>query len=352
MTTAPNTGIRQASPAMRFPLLVSLCLLAMLLLAIMHIGVGSVAIAPLDVMAALLGTPSDPLHHTIVWDLRLPRALIAVTAGAMLGLAGAILQSITRNPLASPALTGVLSGAVLAAVLWTVAGPNHLQGTGPIVPLIATGGGLATGALVYALSWRGGTTPLRLVLAGVLVGAMLSSVTSLVLLIDSANMGNILHWLIGSLNGRVWSHWYTLAPFALIALPLGLASASLANALHLGDGVAAGLGVRVEPTRAMLLLIAVLLIAGAVSIVGSIAFIGLIAPHIARTLVGGDHRRLFPFTAVLAGSLLLLADIIARAITLLTTTSSEAGAPNLPVGAVTAMLGALFFLYLMLRKET
>lgn len=349
--TVVNAPDRRVSSAVRYRLLIMLSLVALLTLTIVHIGVGSVAVAPADVLAALLGQPNDALHRTIIWELRLPRALIAVTAGAMLGLAGAILQSITRNPLASPALTGVLSGAVLAAVLWSVGGPRHLQ-SGPILPLVATLGGLATGITVYALSWRGGTNPLRLILAGVLIAAVLSSMTSLVLLIDQANMGNILHWLIGSLNGRVWSHWHTLAPFAAVTLPLGLASAGLANALHLGDGVAAGLGLRVEPTRAFLLLLAVLLVAGAVAIVGSVAFIGLIAPHIARSIVGGDHRRLFPFTAIFAGGLLLLADIIARVFTLLTTTSSGPGAPNLPVGAVTAMLGALFFLYLMTRRET
>ena len=129
------------------------------------------------VIEALAG--GDGPTARIVMDLRLPRALIAVTAGAMLGLAGAILQSITRNPLASPALTGVLSGAVLAAVLWSVGGPHHLQ-SGPMLPLVATLGGLATGIAVYVLSWRGGTNPLRLILAGVLIAAVLSSLTSLV----------------------------------------------------------------------------------------------------------------------------------------------------------------------------
>ena len=347
-----NQPVSQEHPSgtRRYRLLMMTSIVIVGALGIIHIGVGSVPIHPPDVIAVIIGQPNDALHQTIVWDLRMPRALIALTAGAMLGLAGAMLQSITQNPLASPALTGVLSGTVLAAVFWTIAGPGHLQ-NGPVLPLVATAGGLATSALVYGLSWRGGTTPLRLVLAGVLVGAMLTSVTSLVLLIDQTNMGNILHWLIGSLNGRVWSHWHILAPFALITLPLGLASAALANALQLGDGVAVGLGLRVEPIRAFLLLVAVLLVAGAVAIVGSIAFIGLIAPHIARSLVGGDHRRLFPFTAIFAGGLLLLADIIARIVTLLITSPGGAGAPNLPVGAVTAMLGALFFLYLMLRKE-
>jgi iron complex transport system permease protein len=279
----------------------------------------------------------------------MPRALIALMVGAMLGLSGAILQSVTQNPLASPSLTGVLSGGVLAMVLWIYLGPADQQ-SGAILPLVSIAGGLLAGMLVYALAWHKGTDPVSLTLAGVLVAAILNAFISLVLLIDQQDTTAIITWIVGSLNGRTWVHFETLAPYALFALPIGLGVAGMANALHLGDGVAAGLGLRVEWTRGALLAAAVILAAGAVSVVGNITFVGLIAPHIARRIVGGDARRLFPFSAVFAAGLLLAADIIARTLTLELGSESAIGINNLPVGAVTAMLGALFFFYLLTRR--
>jgi iron complex transport system permease protein len=289
-------------------------------------------------------------HDAIVNDVRLPRALMAVTVGALLGLSGALLQGVTRNPLASPSLTGVLAGGVLAVVMWMAFMPENLQ-SGGLLPLVAIGGGLITGLLVYSVAWQRGSNPVRLTLAGVLVGAVFTSITSLVLLFDGQNMGNILQWLIGSLNGRTWSHWHTLWPYALVALPLGLLCAALANVLNLGDEMAAGLGLPVELTRAALLFVAVILSAGAVSVVGNITFVGLIAPHIARRIVGGDYRRLLPFSTLFAGGLLLSADILARTVSLSFSGGQDVSVSSLPVGALTALLGALFFFYLLTRKE-
>ncbi|MFP4321627.1 MAG: FecCD family ABC transporter permease [Anaerolineales bacterium] len=334
--------------------LVLMLALALIGLTVIHISVGSVALTPLDVAHVLLGQPAEALHHTIVWELRLPRALIAMTAGAMLGLSGALLQGVTRNPLASPSIIGVVGGAVLAVVLWMafVSGGADAQ---RILPLVAMSGGIISGGVVYAVSWQPqrGTSPLRLTLGGVLMASILTALTSLVLLIEQANLGNILHWLIGSLEGRVWAHWSILAPYALVALPLGMLSASIANTLQLGDAVATGLGLPVERARAGLLLVAVVLAAGAVSVVGNIAFIGLIAPHIGRRIVGNDARRLFPFSAVFASGLLLVADILARTVTHAASayTDSLEGIGNLPVGAVTAALGALFFFWLLIRER-
>jgi iron complex transport system permease protein len=332
----------------RFGRFAGLCLLAMFLLLLVHISVGTVSV-PLDaVVATLVGQPQEALHHTVINNMRLPRALIAITAGAMLGLSGAILQTIVRNPLASPSLTGVLSGAVLGIVLFI-----HLYNpqTPTNYPIAGIVGGLAAGALTYGLSWQGGTDPVRLALAGVLVAAMLNAFTSLVLLIDQYNTSNILHWMIGSLNGRVWTHVYAIMPIAAVMLPLGFFTASIANALNLGDAVAVGIGVRLEFARGGLLFVAVVLAAAAVSVVGNIAFVGLIAPHSARQIVGGDARRLFPFSAIVAAGLMLIADIIARTLTFELGTSSEIGINNLPVGAVTALLGALFFMYLLIRRK-
>jgi len=325
----------------RYPLGLLLGGLVLAVLCVLHIATGSVDLTPGQVIAALAGHPEQPFHEVIVWDLRLPRTLIALVTGAMFGLAGAILQAIMRNPLAEPEMTGATSGAVLAAVLWLGQGSGRLAEPGTVLPLIALAGGVAASGLVYLLSFQRSSLPGRLILTGLLVSAVLRSGTSIVLLLHQEALGSILIWLIGSLNGRVWVHWDVLWPWALVALPLGLASARWANILQLGDASATGLGLRVPYARAALLFVAALLAASAVAIVGGIAFLGLIAPHIARRLVGADARRVFPMSVILGAALLLAADIAAQLLLRPTT---------LPVGAVLAALGAPFFLYLLRRR--
>jgi iron complex transport system permease protein len=330
-------------------LVLAVGLLTIVGLFVVYLGVGAVALAPGDVLLALLNRATDPVHRQIVWELRVPRALVGTVSGALLGLAGALLQAITRNPLAEPGLTGVSAGGVLAAVSWLTYGTG---GTATL-PFIAVLGGAAAGACVYLLARNrsGSTNPMHIALVGVLVSAVLSAATSLLLIRNTEALGSILLWLIGSLNGRVWTHWALLWPWALVALPLGLLSAGLANALQLGDEIAGGLGLAIERARAVLLAIAVLLTAGAIAVVGAIGFVGLIGPHLARRLVGEDARRVFPVSVVLSAGLLLGADTLAQLLTLnppFATTPYRAG---LPVGAVTALLGAPFFLYLLRQKQ-
>lgn len=327
--------------ARRYPFLVGGGLLALAILMILYIGLGTVALTPEEVIRALFNNPVETFHRQIVWDIRLPRGLVAVLVGAMLGLAGAILQAITRNPLASPSLTGVSSGAVLAAVVGIAIAPAAL-GSGPLLPFVALLGGVVVGATVYLLSRQGRSDPLRLALNGILLGAILQSATSIVLIFDQERAANIVLWLIGSLNGRTWVHWNSLWPWAAVGIPLALGCAGLANALNLGDDVASGLGQRVELTRAGLFFVAVLLSSAAVAIVGAIGFIGLIGPHISRRLIGDDARRLFPMSAIITSLILLGSDFIVQAI----------AKGSLPVGAVTSMLGAPFFLYLIFRRAS
>lgn len=345
-----------------FPLVLVLGLSAAAGLVALHLVVGTVDLTPIHVLSVLLDRAADPLHHQVVWGLRLPRALTGVLAGAMLGLAGAMLQTVTRNPLADPSLLGVTSGGVLAIVIGIVIGGRLTGGAvqldaGVLFPVLALVGGLLAGLLSYALSWHnGGSDPVRLILAGVLVGGMCSAATSLLLLwSDGYNAQRIIRWTIGSLNGRVWIHWHTIWPIALIALPMGMLCAGLANVLQLGDGIAVGLGLRVERVRMLLLFASALLTAGAVAVVGNVGFIGLIGPHMARRMTGGDVRRLFPLSAVISGLLLPVSDLVARTLTIgwvgqLTGLDLPENA-GLPVGAVMALLGAPFFLYLLLRNR-
>ncbi|MFP4436860.1 MAG: FecCD family ABC transporter permease [Chloroflexaceae bacterium] len=318
------------------------------LLMVLHIGIGSVPIAPADLLAALRNAPVEPAHRQIIWEVRLPRALIAVVAGAMLGLAGAILQSVTRNPLAEPGIIGVSAGGVFLGALALALGEGSVA-VGRSLPLIIFLGGLAAVGVVYGLSRQGPPDPLRFVLVGLLISAILTSATSVLLIRDQQTLGSMLLWMIGSLNGRVWLHWSILWPWALPAVLLGLISAGSANLLQLGDDVAAGLGMRVERVRLTLISIAALLTAGAVAVVGAIGFIALIGPHIARRLTGEDARRVFPLSAGLTAALLVAADILAQG-GLFRVVLPATVRVQIPVGAVTALLGAPFFLYLVRRR--
>ena len=315
---------------------------------VLHLSTGTVPLGPGEALASLVGRQSEELHRTVVWDLRLPRSLIAIIAGALLGMAGAILQVVMRNDLAEPGITGVTAGGILVAVLWT-AGVGGLPHPGRFMPLIVLLGCLGAGTLVFALSWRGGVHPLRMILSGVLVSAILTSVTSFIMLRAQSGVGGILPWIIGSLNGRVWVHWEQLWPWAVLAMPLVALAARPLNLLQLGDTLAAARGMRVNLTRAALFCLAALLTAAAVSVVGAVGFLGLVAPHIARWLTGEDARRLLPVAAVVGAALLIGADIISQGVTIRPPFPAPQHRPGLPVGAVMAFIGAPFFLYILRR---
>lgn len=349
--STPSTAYRLPSTyrepflVRNFPIVLLVGIILLIFLILAHVSIGTADISLETVIKALTGQQVDSVTHTIVYELRLPRALVAVAAGGMLALAGAIMQTVTRNPLADPDLTGATSGAVFFAVLWlsrqlfyrSVAPPDIS------VPAIAMIGSVITGGFVYFLS-RGRdkqSNTVRMVLTGVMVSAIFRSLTSLILLINQNATSGILLWIIGSLNGVTWSHWDTIWPWAAFTVPIGVACAGVANVLHLGDDIASGLGLRVERARLLLLFVAVLLTAASVSVVGALGFLGLIAPHITRRLVGNDSRRVFPLSVILGGVILILADIFARALT---------NTVPLPVGAVMSLLGAPFLIYLLRRN--
>ena len=334
--------------ARRFSMLLAGGLALVGALFVAHLCTGTAPLGPGDALASLVGRHTEELHRTVVWELRLPRSLIAIVAGALLGTAGAVLQVVMRNSLAEPGITGVTAGGILVAVLWTV-GFGGLPHPGRFMPLVVFLGCLSAGAVVFALSWRGGIHPLRMILSGVLVSAILSSVTAFIMLRAQSGVGGVLPWIIGSLNGRVWVHWEQLWPWAAATLPLALLAARPLNVLQLGDSVAASRGMRVNLTRAALFCLAALLTAAAVSVVGAVGFLGLVAPHIARWLTGEDARRLLPVAAVAGAALLVGADIVSQGITIRPPFPTPQHRPGLPVGAVMAFIGAPFFLYILLR---
>jgi iron complex transport system permease protein len=303
-----------------------------------HLGRGEFPIAAPDVLAALIGA-GDQATSFIVLDLRLPRALTALLAGAALGIAGAIFQDVARNPLVAPDVIGVSAGASLGAVALIVFG----EASGTLsLPLAAFGGALATGVALYLLAWRGGVQGYRLVLVGIGVAALLDAGILYVLARGRIfEVAEAYVWLVGSLNGRGWEHvWPLLAAFALIAPALPALGRRLA-ALQLGDEVARALGVRDERARLALLGVAILLCAVAVAAAGPIAFLAFIAPHIARRIGGTPSPSTVLAIAAAAGALLLLcADLAGRLLFAPT---------EIAAGIVTSILAAPYFLYLLRR---
>lgn len=331
----------------RFGLVVVVSVGALVLIVLASLTRGSVEVRPGEALDALLGRPASRVHHLVVMDLRLPRALVALVAGGCLGLAGALSQAVTRNPLASPDLTGVAAGVVLVTVLWIAFGPAWTTTPAalllsPTVVIVGAVGGAGSGALVYALAARRRSDPVRLVLTGVVVSLILQTATAFVLMLrgDNATLGAYF-WFIGSLNARAWPHWAVLWPWALFLVVLSLGGASRANILQLGDDVAGSLGLSVEAARRGLFLVSAVLTAGALVVVGAIGFIGLMAPHIARRLVGSDMRRVLPLTFLVGAVLLSGADLAGRSVT----------SRPVPTGVITAVVGAAFFLVLLARGD-
>ena len=236
----------------------------------------------------------DGIDYQIVFNIRLPRVLLGAMVGASLAVAGTILQGVMRNPLASPGIIGVSAGGGLAGILVMLALPQF----GAFLVPAAFCGSLGTAVLVYLLAWRRGVNPVRLILAGVAVSSMLGAFSSTILLLNAEQAGGVLDFTIGSLATRSWPQIRQAGPYMAAGLAAALFLSRRLNILALGDEVAAGLGIRVERTRLLLLTSAALLAASAVSVAGLLGFVGLIAPHIVRIVIGTDNRFLVPGSAL------------------------------------------------------
>ena len=325
---------------------VALLALALVLVGAGSVGVGAVPLAPADVWEALARGGAGggaATSRAIVWDLRLPRILLAALIGGGLAASGAAFQGLFRNPLADPFIVGASGGAALGATLAIVYGAAWGPLPGGAVPLAAFAGAVLAVALVYGVAEVGGATPvIALALAGTALSTLFSAVVSLLMMLNDRSLQETYMWLLGGLSGRSWpalrASWMYLlagsAGLALLARPL--------DALSLGDETAQSLGLSVGRGRALVVLTATLTTAAAVASAGIIGFVGLIAPHIARLLFGAGHARLIPASALLGALLLIVADDLARTVL----------APiELPVGIVTAILGGPFFLYLLKARQ-
>jgi len=330
----------------RVPGMAALFILATLTGMVINIGVGEYPIAPLDVMKTVLGLETGNADHVfIVMTLRLPRMLVAWLVGMALGVAGSIVQGLTRNPLASPDLTGVTAGASLAAVTLIVAFP---QVPFTFVPMAAFIGGVMVALLLYLLAWRtthagGDSSPLRLIMVGIGLSAVLSAIISFVITFAEIwQVERAMLWLAGSVYATDWNDVRTLVPWLAVCLPLALFTARDLNGLSLGEDMALGLGIPVALQRGVLLLLAVALCGAVVSVAGAIGFVGLIAPHVARRLVGPLHEAGLPLSAVIGGLLVVLSDLVGRTI---------AAPAEIPVGLIIALVGAPFFIYLLYQNR-
>jgi iron-siderophore transport system permease protein len=305
------------------------------------IAVGTKSIPLGTVRDALFSRGSTSEDFRIVLDLRLPRTLIGLAAGVALGLAGALMQALTRNPLADPGILGINAGAATAVVL-----AIRVLGVGSLTGYIwfAFAGAAGAFAVVYLLGTRGrsGASPERLALAGAAVGAALLAVTNAVALLDVTTFDRYRLWTVGALAGRDLGVFWAVAPFILVGVLLALALGPSLNVIALGEDTARALGASLNRTRVLTAVAVTLLCGAATAAVGPIAFVGLAVPHIARTLVGPDQRWLLPYSLVLAPTLLLLADVAGRVI---------ARPGEVQAGLITAFIGAPVFLAVILRRR-
>lgn len=326
----------------RVPIVLLSAILVTLAAMIINIGVGEYPIPPLDVIRTVLHIQTENFedYNFIVNTLRLPRMLVAALVGLALGVSGAILQGLTRNPLAAPGILGINAGAGFVAVTLIVLFPSVAAG---ILPIAAFAGAFFVALLIYLLAWRGGDSPIRLILVGIGLGAVTSALTTLMITFgDVNNVQRALIWLTGSVYGRSWDELWALLPWIVLFVPLTFLLARDLNALNLGEDVARGLGSRVEIRRGVLLLSSVALAGATVAAAGTIGFVGLMSPHIARRLVGPDHTGLLPTAGVIGALVVVCADLVGRTIF----------APiELPCGLITAAIGAPFFIYLLWRQR-
>jgi len=281
--------------------------------------------------------------ETIVLEIRLPRVILAGLVGAALAIAGATYQGLFRNPLADPYLIGVAQGAALGAVIGFLLPPAwHTIGPG-IIPLLAFCGALASTATVYGLARVGKTLPVTtLILAGVALGALLSSIVSYLIITSGEKMHGIMFWLMGSFSLSQWSEAIIVLPYVLLGVIIILLYARPLNLVQLDEEQAQQLGVNVERLKLTLLTAATLITAAAVSFVGIIGFVGIIIPHAVRLIWGADHRFLLPLSVLTGAIFLILADLIARTVMAPT---------EIPIGVITALVGAPFFLYLLRSRK-
>ncbi|MGX2961262.1 FecCD family ABC transporter permease [Peribacillus sp. JNUCC 23] len=318
--------------------IVIITFLCMIASGIIAIGLGSVTIPVPEILKTIFSSSTTDVHDTIIWDIRLPRVLLAMIIGANIAISGALLQAVMGNPLADPGLTGVTSGAAVCVLLIMLAAPEYTQ----FIPIAAFVGGVFAATIVYALAWRkNGISPITIILSGVAVNALCGGVIGYLSIIYSDRLPSAVQWLNGSLAAKGNNALFMVFPYAIVGWILSFFAIRKVNIIKLGDQVASNLGENVHRIRIVLSLLAVFLAAISVAAIGMIGFVGLIVPHMARLLVGSDYKYLLPMSMALGALVLLLADTGGRTLF----------APlEVPAGILMAVIGGPYFLYLMRRR--
>lgn len=324
-----------------------LCVLLLLAAVALSIMTGSYSISPSDLLTTLLNKGSRA-HTFAIFQIRLPRIVLAILVGSALGVSGTILQGITKNPLAEPGMIGINAGSALFVVLWISHGANAYSsslsdGKVLLMPLLAIAGAFCTTAFLYGYSWRNGIRPIRFLLTGVGVNAGITAVISFYQLqMSRGDYNQVLMWTNGSLWGSSWRYILVSAPLILLLLVLVWTHSRTLDILSLGDEGAAALGVSTQRTRIWFLAAAAALAALATAVAGSIAFLGLLGPQIALRIAGVRHRLLLPLAALISSMLLIIADMLAR---------NLFSPLEIPVGILVSMIGIPYFIYLMMKLD-
>ncbi|MGM0888304.1 MULTISPECIES: FecCD family ABC transporter permease [Peribacillus] len=311
---------------------------------LISLNTGTLRISPLKVIQTLFGY-GDFKSSTVLFDYRMPRILITMLAGVGLGISGAILQGLSRNPLADPGILGLHAGASFGLIIFVTYFHSLDEKASILIPLFTFSGGVLTAFLIVLLAFDRykGILPIRLILIGIAISAGFSAITLfLSLRLDEETYSFASRWLVGNVWGRDWIHVIALFPWILILAPYAWFQSNTLNALSLGDDVAAGLGASVQKQRLLMLVTAVGLSCASVAMAGGIGFIGLVAPHLARRLVGPMYQHFLPVAGLIGLIILVLADTIGRSIF----------QPNaIPAGIVVAAIGAPYFLYLLTKTK-
>ncbi|MDO5039384.1 iron ABC transporter permease [Clostridium sp.] len=313
---------------------------------LISLNLGSFSMNPLEVIKTLIGQGSKS-HNIVIFDIRLPRIIIALLVGTALATAGTLLQGVTKNDLADSGILGINSGAALFVVVYIFfMNGNVYEGVSNFtifnMPIVALSGALFGAFLIYILAWKNGISSSRLILVGIGINITFSSILTIFQLkFTTQEFNRVMAWTQGSIWGSNWKYVMAIAPLIIVFMTLTIYKSRYLDILNLGDEVSINLGINVERERGKLIIYAVILAGVATSVAGSISFLGLISPHIARKLVGPNHNTLIPISALIGTLILLIGDTISRNLL----------APiEVPVGIVVAIIGVPYFVYLMLSE--
>lgn len=303
---------------------------------LVSVGNGAVQMSPVKIIKTLLFDQGSTSYQ-IIWNVRIPRTIVAALVGINLSLAGVVLQGIMRNPLASPSTIGVSSGAGLVGLIFLILFPQYYY----LAPIGSFLGALGATMLIYGLAWNGGVMPTRMILAGVAVSSLFGAGNNALMTFYPDRVSGVLNFMVGGLASITWGDLKLILPYTIICGTILMFLPTRLNVLMLGDEVSTGLGLNVEKTRFLFIILSSFLAGSAVSVVGLLGFVGLMVPHITRILIGSDHKYLLPACIFTGAIFVMLCDTVSRVIFQPT---------EVPVGIIISAIGAPFFLYLLKGK--